>query len=108
MILGPSTWVDHIEAARGHQQSPVDVNPAEAVYNPSLSNKPLSMKYDPKQAQELVNTGNGLQVAYKPDGSGEYSPEILVHARQAGASESTPTSPVRTDHDRTKNFSPRV
>ncbi|MGH0134883.1 UNVERIFIED_CONTAM: hypothetical protein FKN15_067581 [Acipenser sinensis] len=59
---GPDKWGDHFPIAHGPRQSPIDVVPSQAQYDPSL--KPLSIHYDPATAKGILNNGHSFQVDF--------------------------------------------
>lgn len=64
-ILGPEKWADNFPIANGPRQSPIDIVPGEASFDGAL--KPLSLKYDPSNSQEILNNGHSFQVTFADD-----------------------------------------
>ncbi|XP_060949739.1 carbonic anhydrase 1-like [Limanda limanda] len=62
---GPDKWADNFPVANGQRQSPIDILPGEATFDGEL--KPLSLKYDPSNCQEILNNGHSFQVTFVDD-----------------------------------------
>lgn len=62
---GPDKWADNYPVANGPRQSPIDIIPKEAVYDPDL--KPLKLSYDPANAAGILNNGHSFQVDFLDD-----------------------------------------
>nr|ANJ45158.1 TMP [Boleophthalmus pectinirostris] len=60
--MGPDTWVEEYPVADGPRQSPINIVPKEAVYDPDL--KPLKLTYDPNDANGILNNGHSFQVDF--------------------------------------------
>ncbi|XP_078400561.1 carbonic anhydrase 5A, mitochondrial isoform X3 [Cetorhinus maximus] len=52
-----------VPASSGTQQSPIDINTADSVYDPQL--KPLKISYDPRNCLRLRNNGYFFQVEFE-------------------------------------------
>jgi len=66
---GPATWARVAPAANGKRQSPINIEPAKAQYDPALAAKPFSISYDPSKAGKLLNNGHSAQVTFDSEGS---------------------------------------
>jgi carbonic anhydrase len=66
---GPHCWEKYAPAAKGSRQSPINIVPAEAVYDAALAASPLKMVYDASKADKLINTGHSAQVTFDSAGS---------------------------------------
>ncbi|XP_076837065.1 carbonic anhydrase [Brachyhypopomus gauderio] len=62
---GPAHWCESFPVANGPRQSPIDIIPGQAHYDPAL--KPLKLKYDPSTATEIINNGHSFQVGFADD-----------------------------------------
>ncbi|XP_037550004.1 carbonic anhydrase 1 [Nematolebias whitei] len=62
---GPDQWVQQFPVANGHRQSPIDIVPSEASFDPKL--KALSLQYDPKTSLDILNNGHSFQVTFADD-----------------------------------------
>lgn len=62
---GPDKWCHNYPIANGPRQSPIDIVPRQASYDPKL--KPLKIKYDPSTCLEILNNGHSFQVTYIDD-----------------------------------------
>uniref|UniRef100_A0A665VLF5 Carbonic anhydrase n=3 Tax=Echeneis naucrates TaxID=173247 RepID=A0A665VLF5_ECHNA len=62
---GPDKWVQDFPVADGPRQSPINIVPREAQYDPSL--KPLMLKYDPANTKGILNNGHSFQVDFIDD-----------------------------------------
>lgn len=65
VIAGPDKWCHNYPIANGPRQSPIDIVPRQASYDPKL--KPLKIKYDPSTCLEILNNGHSFQVTYIDD-----------------------------------------
>ncbi|XP_075935053.1 carbonic anhydrase [Anarhichas minor] len=64
-INGPDKWAEDFPLANGPRQSPINIVPKEAKYDSTL--KPLKIKYDPSNANGILNNGHSFQVDYVDD-----------------------------------------
>ncbi|KAK7945313.1 hypothetical protein WMY93_001041 [Mugilogobius chulae] len=62
---GPDTWSEEYPVADGPRQSPINIIPKEATFDPSL--KPLKLTYDPSDAKSILNNGHSFQVDFVDD-----------------------------------------
>ncbi|XP_026217880.1 carbonic anhydrase 1-like [Anabas testudineus] len=62
---GPDTWAHGFPVANGSRQSPIDIVPGNASYDPQL--KPLNLRYDPSTCLEILNNGHSFQVSFGDD-----------------------------------------
>ncbi|CAF94974.1 unnamed protein product [Tetraodon nigroviridis] len=62
---GPDKWAKDFPLADGPRQSPINIVPAEAQYDPSL--KGLKLKYDQSNAKGILNNGHSFQVDFVDD-----------------------------------------
>ncbi|KAF6720264.1 Carbonic anhydrase [Oryzias melastigma] len=62
---GPNTWAESFPLANGPRQSPINIVPKEAQFDPSL--KPLKIRYDPRDAKGILNNGHSFQVDFVDD-----------------------------------------
>ncbi|KAK7881509.1 hypothetical protein WMY93_029918 [Mugilogobius chulae] len=62
---GPDKWVNNFPIANGPRQSPIDIVPGQASYDPGL--KPLNIKYDPSTCMDILNNGHSFQVTFADD-----------------------------------------
>ncbi|KAL4648442.1 carbonic anhydrase-like [Arapaima gigas] len=62
---GPDKWGKKFPLASGSRQSPIDIVPGQAGYDPAL--KPLVIKYDPKTSRGILNNGHSFQVDFADD-----------------------------------------
>jgi carbonic anhydrase len=66
---GPPTWGSVAPmAVHGKHQSPIDICPQEAQFDPTLTQRELWTTYVPANAHTLINLGHTFQV--KIDGRG--------------------------------------
>ncbi|XP_028832472.1 carbonic anhydrase [Denticeps clupeoides] len=63
---GPAKWCESYPIANGPRQSPIDIVPGQATYDPSL--RPLTLKYDPTTSLSILNNGHSFQVDFSDDG----------------------------------------
>ncbi|XP_046884106.1 carbonic anhydrase [Hypomesus transpacificus] len=63
---GPGTWAEGFPVANGPRQSPINIIPTQAQFDPSL--KPLKLKYDPSNSKGILNNGHSFQVDFVDDG----------------------------------------
>ncbi|XP_072013480.1 carbonic anhydrase-related protein-like isoform X2 [Amphiura filiformis] len=66
---GTAEWGLHFPEANGDNQSPINLNSREAVYDETLNARTLAVKYVPCRECEMINTGNTVQISlrYKAD-----------------------------------------
>ncbi|TWW73436.1 Carbonic anhydrase [Takifugu flavidus] len=62
---GPDKWAKDFPIADGSRQSPINIVPMEAQYDPSL--KPLKLNYDQSNAKGILNNGHSFQVDFVDD-----------------------------------------
>uniref|UniRef100_A0A8D0DQ62 Carbonic anhydrase 7 n=1 Tax=Salvator merianae TaxID=96440 RepID=A0A8D0DQ62_SALMN len=60
---GPSEWHKLYPVAQGNCQSPIDIIPAQAIYDPCL--KPLSISYRSGSSLDISNNGHSVMVDFK-------------------------------------------
>ncbi|NXA35070.1 CAH7 anhydrase, partial [Eudromia elegans] len=60
---GPSEWYKSYPVAQGNRQSPIDIVPAKAVYDPSL--KPLNICYESCTSLNISNNGHSVMVEFE-------------------------------------------
>ncbi|XP_063169043.1 carbonic anhydrase 7 [Candoia aspera] len=60
---GPSLWYKSYPIAQGSRQSPIDIIPTQAIYDPSL--KPLSISYESGSSLDISNNGHSVMVDFK-------------------------------------------
>ncbi|XP_040471753.1 carbonic anhydrase 7 isoform X2 [Falco naumanni] len=60
---GPSEWHKSYPVAQGNRQSPIDIVPAKAVYDPKL--KPLIISYDSCTSLSISNNGHSVMVEFE-------------------------------------------
>ncbi|XP_067854282.1 carbonic anhydrase 7 [Heptranchias perlo] len=60
---GPLNWYKDFPVAQGERQSPIDIVPAEAVYDASL--KPISMSYSACTSMSICNNGHSVMVEFE-------------------------------------------
>ncbi|KAJ6666037.1 hypothetical protein lerEdw1_000941 [Lerista edwardsae] len=63
MFQGPSEWYESYPIAQGNHQSPINIVPAEAIFDPCL--KPLSVSYAPCSSLAISNNGHSVMVEFK-------------------------------------------
>ena len=68
-VDGPDTWENIAPAAKGHKQSPIDIQPAKAQYDASLKDKPFQVSYTAGNAKTITNNGKSITMAYDVSGS---------------------------------------
>lgn len=64
-MTGPDKWGKDFPIADGPRQSPINIVPMEAQFDPSL--KPLKLKYDQSNAKGILNNGHSFQVDFVDD-----------------------------------------
>lgn len=64
-ITGPDKWAKDFPVADGPRQSPINIVPTEAQYDPSL--KGLKLKYNQSNAKGILNNGHSFQVDFVDD-----------------------------------------
>ncbi|XP_030624287.1 carbonic anhydrase-like [Chanos chanos] len=62
---GPDKWCESFPIANGPRQSPIDIVPSAAQYDPAL--QPLVLKYDPSTSIDILNNGHSFQVTFADD-----------------------------------------
>ncbi|XP_023657703.1 carbonic anhydrase-like [Paramormyrops kingsleyae] len=62
---GPDKWAEKFSIADGPRQSPIDICPGAAQYEPDL--QPLILKYDPGTSSSIINSGYSIQVDFADD-----------------------------------------
>nr|XP_060644433.1 carbonic anhydrase 7 [Anolis sagrei ordinatus] len=60
---GPSEWCNSYPIAEGSHQSPIDIIPTQAIYDPCL--KPLGFSYDSCSSLDITNNGHSVMVEVK-------------------------------------------
>lgn len=65
VFAGPDTWAADFPIADGDRQSPINIIPKEAHYDPSL--KALKISYDPSNTKGILNNGHSFQVDFVDD-----------------------------------------
>ncbi|XP_030060331.1 carbonic anhydrase 7 [Microcaecilia unicolor] len=60
---GPSEWHRSFSIAEGDRQSPIDIVPSQATYNPSL--KPLVVSYELCTSLSISNNGHSVMVNFE-------------------------------------------
>uniref|UniRef100_A0A8C9NDP3 Carbonic anhydrase n=1 Tax=Serinus canaria TaxID=9135 RepID=A0A8C9NDP3_SERCA len=60
---GPSEWHKAYPIAQGNRQSPIDIDSARAVYDPSL--QPLVISYESCTSLSISNTGHSVMVEFE-------------------------------------------
>lgn len=65
VFVGPEKWGEDFPIANGPRQSPINIVPKETQYNPSL--KALKLRYDPSNANGILNNGHSFQVDFVDD-----------------------------------------
>lgn len=72
-VEGPSEWHKAYPIAQGNRQSPIDIDSARAVYDPSL--QPLVISYESCTSLSISNTGHSVMVEFEDadDRTGETS-----------------------------------
>lgn len=61
-FLGPSAWLKDYPIAEGNRQSPIDIVPAEAVFDARLS--PISLSYNNCTSVTISNNGHSVVVEF--------------------------------------------
>lgn len=64
-VTGPDKWAEKFSIADGPRQSPIDICPGAAQYEPELL--PLTVKYDPGTSSSIINSGHSIQVDFADD-----------------------------------------
>ncbi|XP_066512038.1 carbonic anhydrase-like [Hoplias malabaricus] len=62
---GPAHWSESFPVANGPRQSPIDIIPSQAQFDPTL--KQIKLKYDPTTAKSILNNGHSFQVDFADD-----------------------------------------
>ncbi|XP_057710097.1 carbonic anhydrase 7 [Corythoichthys intestinalis] len=60
---GPSVWHKHFPVALGNRQSPIDIMPHQASYDPSL--QPIHLNYDHCSSIQISNNGHSVVVDFE-------------------------------------------
>ncbi|XP_043563439.1 carbonic anhydrase 7 [Chiloscyllium plagiosum] len=60
---GPSNWHKQFPFAQGDRQSPIDIVPAQAVYDASLT--PISISYSACTSLSIYNNGHSVMVEFE-------------------------------------------
>uniref|UniRef100_A0A670IJM5 Carbonic anhydrase n=2 Tax=Podarcis muralis TaxID=64176 RepID=A0A670IJM5_PODMU len=60
---GPPEWYKSYPIAQGNHQSPIDIIPTQAIYDPCL--KPLSISYESCSSIDISNNGHSVMVDFK-------------------------------------------
>lgn len=58
LSIGPHTWAENFEEARGPRQSPINISTNEVTLDPRLSSKQLTWSW-PNKTIDVTNTGYG-------------------------------------------------
>jgi carbonic anhydrase len=66
---GPCQWYKSFPAARGFQQSPIDLSVASSVLDRALNGMKLGWKFHPEDSKKVVNNGQTITVQIDGDGS---------------------------------------
>ncbi len=56
LCSGPQVWSEKFQGARGHHQSPINIDTKESVYDPQLK-KLLNITYNENSCSIIKNTG---------------------------------------------------
>lgn len=64
-FAGPAQWAKDFPIADGPRQSPINIMPMEAQYDPSL--KALKLNYDRSNAKGILNNGHSFQMDFVDD-----------------------------------------
>jgi carbonic anhydrase len=67
--LGPDMWWVYYPLANGRNQSPIDIVPERAEFNPDLLTYPLRVNYFDARTLYVQNTGHTWQVDARITGS---------------------------------------
>ncbi|XP_061670976.1 carbonic anhydrase 7 isoform X1 [Syngnathoides biaculeatus] len=59
---GPSVWHKHFPVAQGNRQSPINILPSQASYDPSL--QPILLNYDQCSSMNISNNGHSVVVDF--------------------------------------------
>lgn len=62
IFLGPLEWYKDYPIADGNRQSPIDIVPAEAVFDARLS--PISLSYNNCTSVNISNNGHSVVVEF--------------------------------------------
>lgn len=63
LLKGPPEWYKSYPIAQGNHQSPIDIIPTQAIYDPCL--KPLSISYESCSSIDISNNGHSVMVDFK-------------------------------------------
>ena len=66
---GPDTWSKHFKHAAGSKQSPIDIKPSDATFDPELEKNPLVTNYQTESELEISNTGQSFRVGIREKSS---------------------------------------
>ena len=77
--LGPSLWHKDYPVAQGSRQSPIDIVPSEASFDPRLP--PIQLSYDQCTSINISNNGHSVVVEFddSDDRSGERLPAKMLN-----------------------------
>ncbi|KAH0619544.1 hypothetical protein JD844_000260, partial [Phrynosoma platyrhinos] len=59
----PSEWYKSYPIAQGNHQSPIDIIPTQAIYDPCL--KPLGFSYELCSSLDITNNGHSVTVNFR-------------------------------------------
>nr|KAF6300336.1 carbonic anhydrase 2 [Myotis myotis] len=59
---GPEHWHKDFPIAKGHRQSPVDIDTKAAAHDPAL--KPLTVSYEQVASRRILNNGHSFNVEF--------------------------------------------
>nr|XP_033798536.1 carbonic anhydrase 7 isoform X3 [Geotrypetes seraphini] len=62
-LAGPSEWHRSFPIAEGDRQSPIDIVPSQATYNPNLT--PLVVSYELSASHTISNNGHSVMVDFE-------------------------------------------
>ncbi|KAJ8247309.1 hypothetical protein GJAV_G00244820 [Gymnothorax javanicus] len=60
---GPSEWHKDFPVAKGNRQSPIDIVPSEAIYDPTLG--PIALSYNQCSSVSFCNNGHSVVVEFE-------------------------------------------
>jgi carbonic anhydrase len=66
-VSGPATWAKNFEAAKGENQSPIDIVTSDVIEDPSMP--PLEITYKPEESVKIDNNGHTFVVNIKEEDS---------------------------------------
>lgn len=64
---GPQTWGKEFAGARGHHQSPINIETNKAQFDSSLLANAFSISFDTNSCAQIKNTGHTFQVDSRKD-----------------------------------------